>query len=75
LTPSIPVQNSSGIGGCGFGLLLTGYVEIPYVRQVNNAVVQRNYLQIKQDVQEKIPLEIERLLSDPALSRLVIKKS
>ncbi len=37
-------------------------------------MVQRNYLQIKQDVQDIIQSEMERVLSDPGLSHLVIKK-
>jgi hypothetical protein len=53
---------------------IAGYKEIPEVRQINNGIVQRNYLQIKQDVQELIQEVTERLLSDPALSHLVVKK-
>jgi hypothetical protein len=45
------------------------------VRQISPGIVQRNYLQIKQDVQEIIQEEMERLLSDPALMHLVIKKN
>jgi hypothetical protein len=37
-------------------------------------MVQRNYLQIKQDIQDIINSEMERLLSDPELGHLVIKK-
>jgi hypothetical protein len=53
---------------------IAGYQEIPEVRPINNAIVQRNYLQIKQDVQELIQEVMERLLSDPALAHLVIRK-
>jgi hypothetical protein len=53
---------------------ILAYKEIPDVRQVNNALVQRNYLQIKQDVQEIVELEMDRLLSDPARSYLIIRK-
>lgn len=51
------------------------YKEIPVIRQLDNAMVQRNYLQIKQDVQDIIQSEMERVLSDPGLSHLVIKKN
>jgi len=51
------------------------YKEIPVIRKLDNAMVQRNYLQIKQDVQDIIQSEMERVLSDPALSHLVIKKN
>jgi hypothetical protein len=45
------------------------------VRKINGAIVERNYLQIKQDIRDIIELEMERLLSDPALSHLVIRKA
>jgi len=51
------------------------YKEIPVIRKLDNAMVQRNYLQIKQDVQDIIQSEMERVLSDPGLSHLVIKKA
>lgn len=51
------------------------YKEIPVIRKLDNAMVQRNYLQIKQDVQDIIQAEMERVLSDPGLSHLVIKKT
>ncbi|MEO6870346.1 MAG: conjugal transfer protein MobC [Ginsengibacter sp.] len=50
------------------------YKEIPVIRKVDNEIVQRNYLQIKQDVQNIIQSEMERILSDPAMNHLVIKK-
>lgn len=51
------------------------YREIPVIRKLDNAMVQRNYLQIKQDIQDIIQSEMERVLSDPGLSHLVIKKT
>jgi type IV secretory pathway TraG/TraD family ATPase VirD4 len=53
---------------------IAAYQEIPEVRKINNAIVQRNYLQIKQDVQEIIQDVMEDLLSNPALTHLVVKK-
>jgi len=50
------------------------YMEIPIVRKIDNAIVQRNYMQIRQDVQDLIQSEMERLLSDPGLTHLIIKK-
>lgn len=50
------------------------YKEIGIIRKLDNSMVQRNYLQIKQDVQDIIQSEMERLLNDPALSHLVVKK-
>ncbi|MBS7253336.1 conjugal transfer protein MobC [Flavobacterium branchiicola] len=53
---------------------MENYKEIPPVRKLDNAMIQRNYLQIKQDVQDIIHSEMERLLNDPALTYLVLKK-
>ncbi|MFB9844099.1 conjugal transfer protein MobC [Mucilaginibacter ginsenosidivorans] len=54
---------------------IDGYVPLPEVRKISPAIVERNYLQIRQDIRDMIELEMERLLSDPALVHLVIKKS
>lgn len=50
------------------------YKDIAIIRKLDNSMVQRNYLQVKQDIQEIIHSEIERLLHDPGLSYLVVKK-
>ncbi len=50
------------------------YKDIAIIRKLDNSMVQRNYLQVKQDVQEIIHSEIERLLHDPGLAYLVVKK-
>lgn len=50
------------------------YREIPPIRKIDNLIVQKNYLQIKQDIQNIIHSEMERLLNDPGLAYLVIKK-
>jgi hypothetical protein len=50
------------------------YIDIDGIRKLDNAMVQRNYLQIKQDIQDIIQSEMERLLNDPGLAYLVIKK-
>ncbi len=51
------------------------YTEIAVIYKLDNAMVQRNYLQIKQDVQNIISSEMERVLGDPGLSYLLIKKT
>ena len=51
------------------------YREIPLVRKLDPTMVQRNYLQIKQDVQDIVQSEMERLITDPALEHLIINKS
>ena len=46
------------------------YQEIPVFRTPDNFVVQRNYLQIKEDVKDIVTYEIDRILHDPALEHL-----
>lgn len=50
------------------------YKDIAVIRKLDNAMVQRNYLQVKQDIQDIIHSEMERLLNDPGLAYLVVKK-
>lgn len=50
------------------------YREIEPVRKIDQQAVQRNYEQVKQDIQEIIQSEMERLLGDPALAHLVVRK-
>ncbi len=50
------------------------YQQISPVRTINSTMIERNYLQIKEDISEIVNSELERLLHDPALSHLVIKK-
>lgn len=52
-----------------------GYQDIPTIRTLDNAVVQMVYLQTKQDVQDLIQSEMERVLQDPGLSHLIIQKN
>lgn len=50
------------------------YKPIPEIRKVDNAMVQRNFMQIRQDIQDIIHSEMERLLNDPGQRHLVIRK-
>jgi len=50
------------------------YKEIPPVRKLDNAMIQQNFSQIRRDVQDIIYSEMQRLLQDPALSYLIVKK-
>ncbi|WP_339868980.1 conjugal transfer protein MobC [uncultured Algoriphagus sp.] len=50
------------------------YVPIPEIRKISSTIVQRNYLQIKQDVQDIILSEMDRLLNDPGQKHLVVRK-
>jgi len=51
-----------------------GYKDIEAVRKIDSSMVQRNYEQVKQDIQDIIQTEMERLLADPALAHLVVRK-
>jgi hypothetical protein len=50
------------------------YKEIPIIRKLDNTMVQRNYLQIKQDVQDIINFEMERVINDNSLQHLIVHK-
>lgn len=51
------------------------YVPIPVIRQITGEMVQRNYQQIKQEVQDIVYAEIQRMTNNPALEHLIIKKN
>ncbi|TWR26759.1 conjugal transfer protein TraG [Mucilaginibacter achroorhodeus] len=53
---------------------IDSYKPLPEIKKINPAVVERNYLDIKKDIKNIIELEMERLLSDPSLSHLIIRK-
>jgi hypothetical protein len=50
------------------------YRAIKVIRKLDYIITQRNYLQIKQDIQDIIQSELERLLNDPERGHLIIKK-
>jgi len=41
------------------------YLPIPEINRINTSIVQRNYQQIKQDVQDIIEFELEKILDNP----------
>ncbi|KAA5548104.1 conjugal transfer protein MobC [Adhaeribacter rhizoryzae] len=51
------------------------YEEIPVIRKLDNATVQKNYSQIKQEVTQLMQAEMDRIINDPALEYLLIKKA
>ncbi len=50
------------------------YRPLPAVRQVDGVMIQRNYFQVKQDVEDLVSAEIERMMDDPELSGLIIRR-
>ncbi|SMD44847.1 Type IV secretory pathway, VirD4 components [Aquiflexum balticum DSM 16537] len=52
----------------------SGYKDIPEIRKIDNSLVQKNYSQIKQDIQDIIHSELQRLSDDPGLKHLILVK-
>ncbi|NLU94899.1 conjugal transfer protein MobC [Chitinophaga sp. Ak27] len=50
------------------------YQPIPVIREVTPQMVNENYLRIKQEVADLVSSEIARMLNDPELEHLVIRK-
>ncbi|HRO45875.1 conjugal transfer protein MobC [Agriterribacter sp.] len=50
------------------------YKALPVVRQIEYSMIQLNYLQIKQDVEDMVSAEIGRMMGDPELSGFIINK-
>jgi type IV secretory pathway TraG/TraD family ATPase VirD4 len=50
------------------------YKEIAEFKKLDNLIIQRSYLQIKQDVQDLAQWQIQVLLSNPSMKHLIIKK-
>lgn len=50
------------------------YKPIPVIRKIDSQMVQRNYNQIREEVQEIVLAEINRMMNDPELERLVVRK-
>ncbi|AXB57726.1 conjugal transfer protein MobC [Flavobacterium fluviale] len=50
------------------------FEDITPVRTINRTMVERNYLQVKQDISELIDSELQRMFHNPSLVHLIIKK-
>lgn len=51
------------------------YRPLPIIREVNNSMVQKNYVQVKKDVEDIVWNELERMLNSPSLKPLLVKKN
>lgn len=51
-----------------------GYKPVPVVRQVTPVIVQLNYAQIKQEIEDLVNAEMERIMNDPGMAGTVLKK-
>ncbi len=47
---------------------------LPIIKQVDAAIIQRNFIQIKQDIENLRIAEMDRILNDTTLSALVVKR-
>jgi hypothetical protein len=52
-----------------------GYKPVPVVRQVTPSIVQLNYAQIKQEIEDLVNAEMERIMNDPGMAGTVLKKN
>jgi hypothetical protein len=50
------------------------YKPIPVIRDINSPIIQNNYLQVKQDIEELVHAELENMMTDPALKILLVQK-
>ena len=50
------------------------YKPLPTIRIVDAALVRGSYLRIRQDVEDLVNAELERMMGDPELARLIVKK-
>ena len=47
---------------------------LPIIRQIDTGMVRRNYMQIRQDVEDLVSAELERMMGDPELAGLIVRK-
>jgi len=50
------------------------YEPIPVVRQINSSIIQKNYLQIKQEIEDIVDTEMENLKADPSRGDILKKE-
>jgi hypothetical protein len=50
------------------------YTPIPVIREVDDRMVQKNYLQVKQEVEQLVQTEMDRVIDLPGLGIQVVKK-
>jgi len=45
------------------------------VRQINSSIIQKNYVQIKQEIEDLVNAEMERIMNDPSMVGTILKKA
>ncbi|WP_316787727.1 conjugal transfer protein MobC [Pedobacter frigoris] len=53
---------------------MDNYKPMPLIRDIDNSMVQANYNQIKQDIQDIVQSEMEQIMRTPELKHLIIRK-
>ncbi len=53
---------------------MDNYKPIPVIRQLESSMIQRNYMQVRLDVEELVEIELERMMEDAGLRSLLVKK-
>ncbi|HWK08376.1 MAG TPA: TraM recognition domain-containing protein [Puia sp.] len=48
--------------------------EMPVVRQVDAAMIEANFQQVKREIEEMVTTETQRILGDPVLSKKMVKR-
>ena len=48
---------------------------LPIIRQLDTTMINTNYSRIKEEVQQVIDTEVERILNTPGLAHAIIKKN
>lgn len=51
------------------------YKSIPVVREVTLAMIQQNYLQIRQEVEDLVNAEMERIIGNPGINKMIVRKN
>jgi hypothetical protein len=50
------------------------YQQIPQIRRLDESIIQQNYAQIKEDIEDIVHTEIEQIMNTPELEHLMIRK-
>lgn len=51
------------------------YKPIPVVREVSQAMIQQNYLQIREEVEGLVNAEMGRIMDDPGINKMIVRKN
>lgn len=51
------------------------YKPIQVVREVSQAMIQQNYLQIREEVEGLVNAEMGRIMDDPGINKMIVRKN